>query len=196
MTKELPWGLVILGAVLAIVMQLAGVSALAFAVGVYLPLATTLPIFVGGVTPRAGRPRPAVHPRGGRDEPRHPDVHRPDRRRLAGRHHHRAADGLRGFQQADRFLDGRSPAGRSVITSRPSVPSPRWRRSSPSSGWSASGRSPARPRRARRRGSARSRDRLRVSASRGTIACRQIEARVRFDRQRPTAEGDSSCVAS
>ena len=35
--------------VLAIVMQLAGVSALAFAVGVYLPLATTLPIFVGGV---------------------------------------------------------------------------------------------------------------------------------------------------
>jgi putative OPT family oligopeptide transporter len=49
MSKELPWGLVILGAVLAIVMQLAGVSALAFAVGVYLPLATTLPIFVGGV---------------------------------------------------------------------------------------------------------------------------------------------------
>ncbi|HEX3447459.1 MAG TPA: OPT/YSL family transporter, partial [Isosphaeraceae bacterium] len=36
------------GAVLAVVMQLAGVSALAFAVGVYLPLATTLPIFVGG----------------------------------------------------------------------------------------------------------------------------------------------------
>jgi uncharacterized oligopeptide transporter (OPT) family protein len=49
MAQELPWGLVILGAVLAIVMQLAGVSALAFAVGVYLPLATTLPIFVGGV---------------------------------------------------------------------------------------------------------------------------------------------------
>jgi putative OPT family oligopeptide transporter len=49
MERSLPWGLVILGAVLAIVMQLAGVSALAFAVGVYLPLATTLPIFVGGV---------------------------------------------------------------------------------------------------------------------------------------------------
>ncbi len=49
MTRQLPWGLVILGAVLAIVMQLCGVSALAFAVGVYLPLATTLPIFVGGV---------------------------------------------------------------------------------------------------------------------------------------------------
>ena len=49
MTQKLPWGLVILGAVLAVVMQLAGVSALAFAVGVYLPLSTTLPIFVGGV---------------------------------------------------------------------------------------------------------------------------------------------------
>jgi putative OPT family oligopeptide transporter len=48
MARQLPWGLVILGAVLAIVMQLSGVSALAFAVGVYLPLATTLPIFVGG----------------------------------------------------------------------------------------------------------------------------------------------------
>ncbi len=48
MAQKLPWGLVILGAVLAVVMQLAGVSALAFAVGVYLPLSTTLPIFVGG----------------------------------------------------------------------------------------------------------------------------------------------------
>jgi putative OPT family oligopeptide transporter len=49
MAQKLPWGLVVLGAVLAIVMQLAGVSALAFAVGVYLPLSTTLPIFVGGM---------------------------------------------------------------------------------------------------------------------------------------------------
>jgi putative OPT family oligopeptide transporter len=48
MARRLPWGLVILGAVLAVVMQMCGVSALAFAVGVYLPLATTLPIFVGG----------------------------------------------------------------------------------------------------------------------------------------------------
>ena len=49
MARDLPWGLVIIGAVLAIVMQLCGVSALAFAVGVYLPLSTTLPIFVGGM---------------------------------------------------------------------------------------------------------------------------------------------------
>ena len=72
MTQKLPWGLVILGAVLAIVMQLAGVSALAFAVGVYLPLSTTLPIFVGGCSSRHRRsssegsrpkkPRPAPGP--------------------------------------------------------------------------------------------------------------------------------------
>ncbi|MGE3820068.1 MAG: OPT family oligopeptide transporter [Isosphaeraceae bacterium] len=49
LTGKLPWALVLLGAGLAIVMQLCGVSALAFAVGVYLPLATTLPIFVGGL---------------------------------------------------------------------------------------------------------------------------------------------------
>jgi uncharacterized oligopeptide transporter (OPT) family protein len=49
LTGQLPWGLVLLGAGLAVVMQLCGVSALAFAVGVYLPLSTTLPIFVGGM---------------------------------------------------------------------------------------------------------------------------------------------------
>ena len=49
LTGQLPWGLVLLGAGLAIVMQLCGVSALAFAVGVYLPLSTTLPIFAGGM---------------------------------------------------------------------------------------------------------------------------------------------------
>lgn len=49
MKGDLPWGLVILGAVLAVVVQLTGVSSLAFAVGVYLPLSTTMPIFVGGL---------------------------------------------------------------------------------------------------------------------------------------------------
>ncbi|HEU5118791.1 MAG TPA: OPT/YSL family transporter, partial [Isosphaeraceae bacterium] len=49
MSGKLPWVLVMLGAFLAIVVQLAGVSALAFAVGVYLPLSTTLPIFLGGL---------------------------------------------------------------------------------------------------------------------------------------------------
>jgi len=49
MSGDLPWGLVILGSVLAIVVQLTGVSSLAFAVGVYLPLSTTMPIFFGGL---------------------------------------------------------------------------------------------------------------------------------------------------
>jgi putative OPT family oligopeptide transporter len=49
MQGKLPWGLVLLGVALTIVLQLVGVPSLAFAVGVYLPLSTTLPIFVGGV---------------------------------------------------------------------------------------------------------------------------------------------------
>lgn len=46
---ELPWGLVLLGVFIAIVLELSGVSALAFAVGVYLPISTSAPIFVGGL---------------------------------------------------------------------------------------------------------------------------------------------------
>jgi uncharacterized oligopeptide transporter (OPT) family protein len=49
MTGKLPWGLVLLGVFIAIVMHLSGVPALAFAVGVYLPLSTSTPIFVGGL---------------------------------------------------------------------------------------------------------------------------------------------------
>jgi putative OPT family oligopeptide transporter len=49
MKRELPWGLVLLGVALTLVLQLVGVPALAFAVGVYLPLSTTLPIFIGGI---------------------------------------------------------------------------------------------------------------------------------------------------
>jgi len=46
---KLPWELVILGALLAIVLELAGVPSLPFAVGVYLPIHTSAPIFVGGM---------------------------------------------------------------------------------------------------------------------------------------------------
>jgi len=49
MTQKLPWDLVLIGVFIAIVMHLAGVPALAFAVGVYLPLSTSMPIFVGGI---------------------------------------------------------------------------------------------------------------------------------------------------
>ena len=44
----LPWGLVLTGGGLSIGAMLCGVSGLAFAIGVYLPLATMAPIFVGG----------------------------------------------------------------------------------------------------------------------------------------------------
>jgi hypothetical protein len=46
--RELPWALVLLGIMIAIVLELAGVPSLAFAVGVYLPLASSTPILVGG----------------------------------------------------------------------------------------------------------------------------------------------------
>ncbi|MHC5537212.1 OPT family oligopeptide transporter [Singulisphaera rosea] len=49
MTRKLPWDLVLIGVFIAILMHLAGVPALAFAVGVYLPLATSMPVFLGGL---------------------------------------------------------------------------------------------------------------------------------------------------
>ena len=45
---NLDWNFVLVGAALAIVMELCSVKSLNFAVGVYLPLSTTLPIFAGG----------------------------------------------------------------------------------------------------------------------------------------------------
>src|SRR5215212_4256999 len=47
--QNLPWGLVILGAMLAVVLEVSGVPSLAFAVGIYLPISTSAPIFVGGI---------------------------------------------------------------------------------------------------------------------------------------------------
>jgi putative OPT family oligopeptide transporter len=49
LAQKLPWGLVLLGVALAIVAELCGVAALPFAVGVYLPLSTSGPIFFGGL---------------------------------------------------------------------------------------------------------------------------------------------------
>ena len=45
---NLDWQYVFVGVFLAIVMELCGIKALSFAVGAYLPLSTTLPIFIGG----------------------------------------------------------------------------------------------------------------------------------------------------
>jgi putative OPT family oligopeptide transporter len=45
---NLDWQFVMVGVFIAITMELCGIKALAFAIGLYLPLSTTLPIFVGG----------------------------------------------------------------------------------------------------------------------------------------------------
>ncbi|HZI17101.1 MAG TPA: oligopeptide transporter, OPT family [Pyrinomonadaceae bacterium] len=47
--RQLPWGLVLLGVMIAIVLEMAGIPSLAFAVGVYLPLSASSPIFFGGM---------------------------------------------------------------------------------------------------------------------------------------------------
>jgi uncharacterized oligopeptide transporter (OPT) family protein len=49
LTQKLPWGLVLLGVAIALVLELCKVPSLPFAVGVYLPLSSSTPIFVGGV---------------------------------------------------------------------------------------------------------------------------------------------------
>ena len=49
LTQKLPWGFVLLGVFTAILMEIIGVPALAFAVGMYLPLESTTPIFLGGL---------------------------------------------------------------------------------------------------------------------------------------------------
>ena len=49
LTQKLPWGLVLLGVALAVVLELCGISALPFAVGVYLPISASVPVFAGGV---------------------------------------------------------------------------------------------------------------------------------------------------
>ena len=47
--QNLPWGLVAIGAGIAIAAELAKIPSLPFAVGVYLPVSTMTPIFVGGM---------------------------------------------------------------------------------------------------------------------------------------------------
>jgi putative OPT family oligopeptide transporter len=47
--QKLPWALVLLGVMIAVTLQLSFVPALAFAVGVYLPLSASSPIFIGGL---------------------------------------------------------------------------------------------------------------------------------------------------
>jgi len=49
LNQKLPWTLVLLGVSISVVLELCGVPSLPFAVGVYLPLSASTPIFAGGL---------------------------------------------------------------------------------------------------------------------------------------------------
>jgi putative OPT family oligopeptide transporter len=49
LNRNLPWGLVLFGVFIVVFMELCGIRSLSFAVGAYLPISTTLPIFFGGL---------------------------------------------------------------------------------------------------------------------------------------------------
>jgi OPT family oligopeptide transporter len=48
LSQNLDWQYIFVGVFVAVMMELCGIKALSFAVGAYLPLSTTLPIFIGG----------------------------------------------------------------------------------------------------------------------------------------------------
>lgn len=47
--RKLPWALVLFGVMISVVLELSGIPSLAFAVGVYLPISSSAPVFVGGM---------------------------------------------------------------------------------------------------------------------------------------------------
>jgi putative OPT family oligopeptide transporter len=49
LNQNLPWGLVLVGVFISVTLELCGIHSLSFAVGSYLPIATTAPIFAGGL---------------------------------------------------------------------------------------------------------------------------------------------------
>jgi hypothetical protein len=85
LSQNLPWGLVLVGVFITVTLELCGIHSLSFAVGSYLPIATTAPIFAGGLV------RAYVEKRTGRREEseggrRHVVQFGADRRRLACGH--------------------------------------------------------------------------------------------------------------
>ncbi|MEW6736660.1 MAG: oligopeptide transporter, OPT family [Acidobacteriota bacterium] len=60
LSGSLPWGLVGTGVAFAISAALAGLPGLAFAIGLYLPLASMTPIFLGGLTRRLAEGKTAA----------------------------------------------------------------------------------------------------------------------------------------
>ncbi len=49
LTRKLPWSLILIGVFISVLLEIIGISALPFAVGMYLPFSTSATIFVGGV---------------------------------------------------------------------------------------------------------------------------------------------------
>ncbi len=49
LSQNLPWGLVLVGMFISVTLELCGVHSLSFAVGSYLSIATTAPIYIGGL---------------------------------------------------------------------------------------------------------------------------------------------------
>ena len=49
LTQKLPWGLILIGAFIAIAIELLGIPSLPVAVGVYLPISTSATMFMGGI---------------------------------------------------------------------------------------------------------------------------------------------------
>ena len=49
LTHRLPWNLILVGVAIALFMELLGIRSLTFSVGVYLPLSSTMPVFLGGI---------------------------------------------------------------------------------------------------------------------------------------------------
>jgi putative OPT family oligopeptide transporter len=47
--RKLPWALVLFGVMISLVLELSGIPSLAFAVGVYLPISSSMPVLAGGV---------------------------------------------------------------------------------------------------------------------------------------------------
>lgn len=62
LSGALPWGLVGTGAAFSICAMIAGLPGLSFAIGIYLPLATLTPIFVGGIVRRVVEARRTGEP--------------------------------------------------------------------------------------------------------------------------------------
>ena len=71
LNRSLPWGLVLFGVFIVVVLELTGVRSLAFAVGAYLPIATSAPIFAGGVVRWLIDKRHALKPAPGGAAPAH-----------------------------------------------------------------------------------------------------------------------------